>query len=375
MADPKEPQQNPAGQWRINCLSAARLSLEAGPAGEAPPKNDGDYLFLNFRALSAILVIDHAVDFCDQAMLQAGVPMLLRRPVLTDHRYSINAVVGTVVKTWWGNDDGLGAPGINCQVRLNRKALPANLLAEIEADPPLHLAVSTTPFYEWRQSHPALSPRQFWGLVGQEVDGELVRVVVTKMLEMPEVSLVWAGADPQARLLAMHKPLNGSETMSGANSQAGGAPAPTALSLSALLPLATRLGLGAEQVDTEAKALAAMTAKVAEIMPLAEAGRAHLAARREECLRLAALSAPDHKTPEHLTSLVNGSGLETVEALIAQFGGKAAAAFTAVCPKCQTAVPIRSSLEAPAPDQGEDQYTQAGLRMAKSVGNGNQAQG
>lgn len=373
MADQIQPQQFQGGQWRVSCLSAARLSLEAGPVGETPPKNDGDYLHLNFRALSAVLVNDYAVDYTDQAMLKDAVPMLLRRPVLTDHWRSVNAVVGTVIKTWWGADDGLGVPGIDCRVRLNRKALPTNLLAEIEADPPMHLAVSVTACFEWQKSHPNLDDRQFWAMRGQELDGQLVRMVVTAVTEVPELSLVWAGADPQARLLEMHKPLTGSETMSGANSQAGGAP--TALSLSALLPLATRLGLGAEQVDTEAKALAALSAKVAEIMPLAEAGRAHLAARREECLRLAALSAPDHKPPEHLTSLVNGSGLETVEALIAQFGGKAAASFTAVCPKCQTAVPIRSSLEAPAPDQGEDQYTQTGLRMAKSVGNGNQAQG
>jgi len=377
MADPKQPQQQQpqAGQWRLSLVSPTRLSLEAGPNGEAPPKNDGDYLYLNFRALSAAFVLDHGVDFSDQAMLRAAVPMLMRRPVLTDHWFSIYGVTGTVIQTWWGDDDGLGVPGIDCRLRINRKALPNNLLAEIEADPPLHLAVSVTPYFHWRKSHPRLSDDQFWELLGTELDGQTVRMIVTEMIEMPEVSLVWAGADPRARLLEMQKTQTGSVTMSGANPPAGGAPPVTGISLAMLLPLATRLGLPAEQVADEGKALAALTAKVDELLPLASAGRAHLEARRKECLRLAGLKQPEHKVPEHLTKLVMEGSLESVEALIEQFGGQAAASLKAVCPHCHKEVPVRSSLEAQPPDQTQDQYTEIGLRMAKAVGGPGQAQG
>lgn len=377
MAEMKQPQQQrpQASQWRLSLVSPTRLSLEAGPNGEAPPKNDGDYLHLNFRVLSAAFVPDYYVDFSDQAVLKAAVPMLLRRPVLMDHWFSIKGVTGTVLQTWWGDDDGLGVPGINARLRINRKALPNNLLAEIEADPPLHLAVSCTPYYVWRKSHPKLDDDQFWRLLGSDLNGQTVRMVVTEIFEIPEVSLVWAGADPLARLLEMQKTQTGSVTMSGANPPAGGALPVTGISLAALLPLATRLGLPAEQVADEGKALAALTAKFDELLPLANAGRAHLEARRRECLRLAGLSAPDHKVPEHLAKVVNDGGLETVDALIVQFGGRAAASLTAVCPHCHKAVPVRSSLEAQPPEQAQDQYTEIGLRMAKAVGGPRQAQG
>ena len=156
--------------------------------------------------------------------------------------------------------------------------------------------------------------------------------------------------------------------MSGPNPPAGGAPPVHALSLTALMPLAGKLGLTAEQMPDESQALAAMTSKIEELMPLASAGRAHLDARRQECLRLAGLGAPENKVPEHLTTMVGTASLEAVEALIAQFGGKAAASLGAVCPHCQKEVPIRSSLEAQTPAQGDDKYVQAGLRMAKSLG-------
>ncbi len=361
--------------FKLTLVAGQGLAKASTPADQpAPQEEQGSYLYLNFRALSAAFVVDYATDFSDVAVLKKAVPMLVRRPVLTDHWRSISGVVGTVVQTWWGQDDGLGVPGINCRLRLNRDSVPANLLAEIEADPPLHLAVSVTPYFYYQQSHPDLSPQQFQRLMGSELDGQIVRMVVTEISEMPEISLVWAGADPRARLLELNKPNEGRSDMSGANNN-GGAPGvgAQAVSLAALAPLATTLGLTAEQSADQQGLVSHLQAKVGELLPLAKAGRVHLEARRKEALRLAGLSAPENKVTEHMEKMVAEASLESVEALIQQFGGKVAASFTAVCPHCQKEVPVRSSLEKEPPAEGNDKYREIGLRMAKSAGGGREA--
>ena len=147
------------------------------------------------------------------------------------------------------------------------------------------------------------------------------------------------------------------------------------VTLAALAPVAQALGLDAAAAGDYAalaEALAAkardLAAKIDELTPLAETGRAHLGARRRECLRLAGL-AKGGEPPEALVQTIQEASLAAVDALIEGFGGQAAASFTARCPECGEEVPIRSSLEAAEPQpQGNEKYVKLGKSIAGKEG-------
>jgi hypothetical protein len=344
----------------MRLLAAGRLATPAAAPAEGSPApsplapREQDFLYLDVRALSAVLIQGYWLDHSDETVMKAAVPLLARMPVLLNHSGDVRQIVGVVAKTWWGEDEGFDAPGIDATLRLDSAVCPLGIIRGLLADPPLNLAVSVSWWGEVAQSHPDMSDADFWTNLGREVDGQVVRLIVTRIDEMPEISLVWAGADPQARPLTLtYEPQEGRSPMT-MPSKPENPQGILTVALAALAPLGKSLGLTDEQMAGPDQLLAglcsavdARLAKIAELEPLAEAGRAHLEAVRKEALRLAAAGAKDHKVPEHLTKLIGGADLATAQALIEQFGGQAATAFTARCQKCGTEVPIRSSLEAP----------------------------
>ncbi len=333
-------------------------SYGASPAGPVPLQpNEEDYVYLDVRALSAALVQGWWLDHSDQKVMKAAVPLLKRMPVLLNHSWDVKGIVGVVVDTWWGTDDGFEAPGIDARLRLDSAVAPLNVIRALLADPPLALSVSVSWWGEVRRSHPDLDKDDFWDLLGEELNGEIVRWVVTRIDEMPEISLVWAGADPDAKVIDNDKPEKGRKSMNANKDQPGGTPPAQgqAVQLSALAPVVQKLGLQ----DAEATGLPErLAAAVEELLPLAEAGRGYLASVRDEALRLAKLAAPDGAVSARMQEVITGADLETAQALLEQFGGKALQRFTARCQKCGCEVPIRSSLE-PGEEQGEGLEPQA----------------
>ncbi len=70
--------------------------------------------------------------------------------------------------------------------------------------------------------------------------------------------------------------------------------------------------------------------------------------------------------------MIEAADLATATAFLEQFGGKVGQSFKAVCPKCGTDVPIRSSLESgePPEQQGakaKDEPEKTGQSMAARV--------
>ena len=68
--------------------------------------------------------------------------------------------------------------------------------------PPAIHSTSMTVLFEFEYSHPDIaleSKWKFFDLLGEEVDGEIVRLVVTKIHEYWEASLVFQGADRLAK--------------------------------------------------------------------------------------------------------------------------------------------------------------------------------
>lgn len=369
-----------ADRQQLNRVTVADQPMAFAQAEAEIPAQEGDFLVLDVRAISARIIPGHWFEF-PADLLQGATAQLKGMPVMLNHWHYVDTVVGMVLETWWDKESRLGAPGINARLRLDKQSLPEGLLRQMTADPPFKCAVSITWFGEYVRSHPDLTTSEFHALLGEKHQGQVVRWIATKIDEMPELSLVWAGADRGARALA--------HPVANANlGQPGGQPderstdmaeTKNIVTLAALAPLGQALALSVAQMGNPEEVVqhlqagvAKLQARVAELEPLAQAGQAHLEAVRAEALRLAALGAKENKVPEGLQKVIEGADLATATAFLEQFGGKVGQQFKAVCPSCGKEVPIRSSLESEDPPEqlgakAKDEPEKTGQSMAARV--------
>lgn len=169
-----------------------------------------DYLRLQFRALSAAYLGagGYFLDFSRPGVLRASIPLMLpkeksgsRRRYLMFHRNHSSAIqdrIGFIQDATWGEASGeQSSPGINIEVMLDWKLAP-NEARQLLSEPPLVDSVSVSLAFDWEKSHPDMRNYQFWELLGDEVDGQVVRIIVTEITEYYHVGLVWEGADEEA---------------------------------------------------------------------------------------------------------------------------------------------------------------------------------
>lgn len=160
---------------------------------------DGKFVYATYRALSATIVNKSSmpIDFTTPGVLKRATRHLRGQPFLKDHDLSIDKQIGSVTDTIWDDGDSNIPGGINALVRINALApQSSNIIPLVEAGDADSVSVGV--WYEWEPSHPDMDDYDFFWALGDEVDGELVRAIVTKVLEISELSLVWDGADPYA---------------------------------------------------------------------------------------------------------------------------------------------------------------------------------
>jgi hypothetical protein len=185
-------------------------------APEALAPSTGDLVPFTFRLLSAAYLgcAGYHLDFSREGMLEQALP-LFREPeaeesdrrtplmVVRDHSFAIEDRIGLVRNARWSPADearGLAQPGVEAELHINWK-LAGDIVRRLLHDPPLLDACSVSLGFSWEKSHPALDDEQFWMRLGEEVEGEPVRIVVTRIETVEHVGLVYAGADPHARRL------------------------------------------------------------------------------------------------------------------------------------------------------------------------------
>jgi len=180
---------------------------------DAIPKQE-DFLPFWFRHISATIVGAYswkATEFPEK-VLKKSVPMLALKPVFVNHDLQVSNIIAGIGQTKWTNGfktaDGIKVPpGIDAPIWVDGKLHP-DICRKLAAFPVPHIqSVSVTVTYEWEPSH-VFEDREgnedlwlFESRIGQMVDGEMVRRVATDILEYYETSLVWAGADPFAKIL------------------------------------------------------------------------------------------------------------------------------------------------------------------------------
>lgn len=166
-----------------------------------------DFVVVTYRALTAAVIEDRALDFSDEKMLKRGVPLLKGQTVYKDHETSVDNWVGTVQSTTWDSaTEGL-PPGINAELRLDAVKDPMAIRGVLQGA--IHSASVTVEFL-WEPSHPDLMTNgHFWEYLGNEYEGQPVRIIVTEIQRFLEISLVWQGADQYAKQISQDgTPLN-----------------------------------------------------------------------------------------------------------------------------------------------------------------------
>lgn len=307
--------------------------------------SDERYVFPNFRALSQIHLVNRGLDFSVPGVLEAAVPMLVGKTVYLNHEFTdVNNWVGVVSRSSWDakGDKSNGVPGIAVECKVDAY-LNYRIACGVMMTPPAINAMSLTVLFEFEYSHPELEKdNKFWGLIGEEVDGHIVRLIVTQILEIWEASFVYVGED---RLAKNHGAEDGEESFSADAETAAEDPPPNSNEEKTMKLTAeqkTKLGIefdGEEVPETEifkaADTLAGQladvdTVNIEQLTKRAEAGDVLVEEKRTEVTRLAKLAelgADDKELPPVIADDIKAASVERLTRLGEFYGTKVAAKF------------------------------------------------
>ena len=209
--------EQPLAPAIIGGVSLAALSKYFGAsfaAGGLEKSEDENFVYVPVRALSACIVGGNswkASDFSTPGVLKKSLALLKNKPVFTNHNlWDVNSTVGVIVATQYGAaykmDDGTEVPeGIDCLIRVSKKNNP-KIADGLMADPPEFQSFSVSVLYKYKPSHSFTDGEgnedeyKFDRMIGQMIDGQMVRRIATEIVDYIELSLVSIGADPFAKI-------------------------------------------------------------------------------------------------------------------------------------------------------------------------------
>ncbi|MFQ3857145.1 hypothetical protein ACLK29_00820 [Leptospira kirschneri] len=163
-----------------------------------PSQTDLPYVEFDFRMLSKAFIECYALDFSKDNVLKNATSLFIPK-IYKDHETFVENSIGAALNPTW--DDTKDNEGVNGRFRIFKK-FGSSIIERLETDPPLLDSCSVGIQFTFVKSHPQLD--NFYWHLGEEIDGSIVRLVVTKILAVPEVSIVYAGADPNAKRLSLN---------------------------------------------------------------------------------------------------------------------------------------------------------------------------
>lgn len=192
--------------------NAGRQTLEGGT-----DSGESTFADFKFRAISARYLGSRGyfLEFPEETLKKA-LPVFqnmdndgaLASPVkvVRNHEFSAEAVIGYIHGAVWAESSKeIPSAGINTHLKIDRQ-LGADLIRRLLSDPPLLDSVSIAFDGQYEQSHPELDLWSFYDMLGHEVDGKLVRLIVTEISRINHLGIVWAGADAHAKRLSAAAP-------------------------------------------------------------------------------------------------------------------------------------------------------------------------
>jgi hypothetical protein len=352
---------------------------------------ESDYIHVPIRALTATSVQGGIIDFGYNKgkALKEAVPMFNGLTVFKDHEWSVDKWLGLTSGAYWDEITPGAPPGVNMMLDVDSvadpKAARGLLTGALNSG-------SVTIKFDYEQSHPDLSKDDFLMQLGDTVNGQVVRALVTKVTRLMEYSVVWQGADHFAKVIGddgkIHTPGQSSNSLSLNPSQenpemdlkqlcvllgltnlgdnvtldAVGAAVKsqnitaTALAEAVTAKTTAEASLATAQTELSAEKtkvteltesvnklttdLAASTTqattlqnKVKELTTLAEVGTTFLATTRTEALRLYNLVEND-KGSDSMRALIQGSDLSVAQSFVTSYKDRAEQVAPLKCTAC-----------------------------------------
>ncbi len=192
-----------ASQWSFVPAQQKQDNFNFQKVGDVLPR-DEDYILVPFRALSKTIVEGHWIDWSKDDVLKSSTPLLLGATVYPNHDFTdINNWIGSVASVEWDEDGAQsdGVPGINVKYKIDALMNPRIARGLLMRPPAIH-STSMTVLFKFEYSHPDIATEsryRFFDLLGEEVEGHIVRLIVTEIIEYWEASLVFQGADRLAK--------------------------------------------------------------------------------------------------------------------------------------------------------------------------------
>jgi len=296
-----------------------------------------EFLVKPFRFLSAALTPYRYFDFREDGVLKTGVSLFDGLTVYANHNADVNQWKGYTQKPVW--DEENEPNGINGLMVLDR-TVDANLARGVEIG--ALRSASVTIWFEYKRSHPEL--RGFYDYLGEEVDGEIVRFIVTRLIRVGEVSVVWEGEDPYAKALTTNL-----GTMNQKNQGGEGIMKFTEKFLKTLGIQSPSNDTEITSEDMETAVNTVLVKKDEEIRVLktdAEIGKKHLEEIRDKASTLYKALKGDAAKENYIENVIKKADLETARALVDEYQEGVEKAIPLTCPKCGEKLSRQSSVSA-----------------------------
>lgn len=316
-------------------------------AGEGEPENGGlnpeEFLATPWRLLSMAVTPYRFFDFTRPGVLKEATSLFGGVTLYTNHYADVENWKGFVQAPVW--DEKNAPPGINATLVIDKTVDPRLARGvEIKA----LRSASVTIWFEYERSHPDL--KYFYDRLGEEIDGEVVRFIVTKIVRAAEVSIVWEGEDPFAKSLAAP----GGNTKTGLEQPTndGGTEMKVTAALAARLGIAEGTELTAEELEAKIKAL--LDTKQAEIdglKPDAKLGQQVLTETRTRAATLYKALKKEKAVETFITGVIDKADLATARALCEEYEAAVDGAAPLKCTKCGETFSRRSSQETEGGEQ------------------------
>ena len=315
--------------------------LEEPPVTGTDPKSKLEFVEYKFRMLSKSYIPGYGLDFSEGDVLQEALAKFAVK-LFRNHYTTIEQSLGLAHSPVWTNSRGV--EGVDAVYRIFRK-FGEDVIDRLDAG--VVDSTSVGIHFLWRKSHPELEGYSFYDNIGKEMNGHVVRFVVTKILRVVEASIVYAGADADAKRLDANVNLE-PQDRNDEKLQYSGDTMEIEKLKAQLSETETKVtALEAEKSELNSK-LSEAQKKIEELMPKAALAEAIEKDLRETAVKNYRLSAGD-KAKEEMVKTLQEADLSMVKTLSAEYAERAEELHPLTCGKCgaKGSLTRASSAEAP----------------------------
>lgn len=322
----------------------------AAPLKFAAIENNGgldpaEYFVTNCRLLSLAVTPYRKFDFTKVGVLKAAVGLFEGLTLYANHDADVNDWKGLIQDAVW--DEANTPNGINAKAVLDRTIDP-KLARGVETK--ALRSFSVTIWFSYEKSHPDLPG--FYDRLGETVDGEMVRFIVTEITNAGEVSVVWEGEDPFAK--SFHA--GGEETPPGQtqHTQTGGEGMKVSQRLAVLLALTVGADIDEATLDAAVSGrIEGLQADITALKTDAAVGVQTLKETREKAVTLYKAAKGEKAVESFITTVIEKADLTTARAFVQEYQLAVDESIPLACPKCGEKLSRRSSV----PEEPNTQLT------------------